>query len=783
MTTEYEQFIESKRIVSLPSGFNVDASQINPMLFDWQNLAVRWGLRRGKAALFEDCGLGKTPQQLEWAKHVVRQSHGDVMVFAPLAVAQQTVNEGQKFGIDVNLCRTANDLKAGINITNYDRLHHFTDCEFAGIVADESSILKGQFGVTRMEITDFASSIPYRLACSATPAPNDFIELIYHAEFLGVMNEGEIKALFFTQDGNSSNKFRLRRNAEAAFWGWVASWAIAIRKPSDLGYSDEGFVLPKLNIHHIEVDCDPLNAGMLIPVEALSLNEQRAVNRATLDDRIAAVANLVNNTDHAWNIWCHTNPESEALAKVIEDAIEVTGSDDADVKEAGLMGFSTGRYLRLISKPTICAWGMNWQHCSHVVLASVSNSYEQFYQLIRRNYRFGQTKPVDVHIVASRGDKAIIENIERKERNAMKMFDEIVHKMQPYQDFSSVERQEVPYFEDVATGTDWTLYIGDSVKTIDRIASSSVGVSVFSPPFPGMYVYTNSPHDMGNVTNIDQMIEQFRFLMRKQLRVMMPGRSTFIHITQGVAQKARDGYIGLKDFRGKIIAMMEDEGWIYYGETVIDKDPQLKAMRTKDHGLMFKSLANDAAKMHCALPDFLLQFKKPGENPEPIRAGYSTKYDNPGGWVTSDEWILWARPVWYAEDYMPGTWREGYTGDACPYGIDETDVLNVAAARDTNDERHLCPLQLGVIDRVVKVWSNPGDLVYSPFAGSGSEGYVALKNHRRFVGGELKASYWKLAQRYLNAAIQERSQRTLFDFAEVDQPVAYTNGHATLELA
>ena len=257
---------------------------------------------------------------------------------------------------------------------------------------------------------------------------------------------------------------------------------------------------------------------------------------------------------------------------------------------------------------------------------------------------------------------------------------------------------------------------------------------MFSPPFPGMYVYTNSPHDMGNVKSINEMIGQFSYLMApdKLQRILMPGRSCFVHICQGVAQKGRDGYVGLRDFRGPIINMMQDHGWIYYGEVTIDKNPQLKAIRTKDSGLMFKSLATDAARMHPALSDMLLQFRKPGENPHPIQAGISEKYKTKDGWVTSEEWINWARPVWYAADYMAD-------------GIRETDVLNVSGARIAEDERHLCPLQLGVIRRVVKVWSAPGEVVYSPFAGVGSEGVVALQEGRRFAGGELKRSYFDTA--------------------------------------
>lgn len=332
----------------------------------------------------------------------------------------------------------------------------------------------------------------------------------------------------------------------------------------------------------------------------------------------------------------------------------------------------------------------------------------------------------------------------------MDMFDEIVSRMSIYTDVHGATREEMEYKESAAYGPDWTLYLGDSVHTMRHIPDESIGLSVFSPPFPGMYVYTNSPHDMGNVQTLDEMINQFRYLMDRDhlYRIMMPGRNVCIHITQLTAKKSIDGYTGMKDYRGAIIRMMEDIGWIYYGDITIDKDPQVKAIRTKDHGLMFKSLATDSAKMHVAMPDYILQFRKPGDNPNPIRAGVSDKYGNPNGWVTNEEWIEWARPVWY--------------------DIRETDVLNVVQARETNDERHLCPLQLPVIERCVKLWSAPGETVYSPFAGIGSEGYQALKLNRKFIGCELKESYWKSAVANLKRAEQERSAMSLFDLMAAD---------------
>lgn len=282
--------------------------------------------------------------------------------------------------------------------------------------------------------------------------------------------------------------------------------------------------------------------------------------------------------------------------------------------------------------------------------------------------------------------------------------------------------------------------LGDCVERVQEIEPETVGLSVFSPPFPGMYVYSDSERDMGNARSVEDLIDHYKFLIPGLLRATMPGRHCCVHLTQTLRVKYLDGCSGLRDFRGAVISAMEDAGWIYYGEVAIDKDPQVKAIRTKDQGLLFKSLATDSARMHMALADYLLQFRKPGNNPEPIKAGISERYGNPDGWITAEEWIEWAAPVWYR------------AGDGYPGGIRETDVLNVAVARDDKDERHIAPLQLGVIERAVKLWSNPGDLVLSPFAGIGSEGVMAVKLARHFVGVELKESYFETACRNIAAA-------------------------------
>lgn len=747
MTHTYEAFIARKRIAVTASGFEIDAGTTNPMLKPFQSAIVRWALHRGRAAVFADCGLGKTPMQLDWARLVHAHNGRPVLILAPLAVAAQTVREGVKFGVPVTICRSQADVRDGVNVTNYDMIDHFDRAAFGGIVLDESSILKSFNGTLRKQLTDFGRVIPYRLACTATPAPNDLLELANHAEFLEIMGGKEIIALFFTQDGNTTHQWRLKGHAKDDFWRWMALWSVAVRRPSDLGFSDDGFILPPLRHHAVELEAAPL-PGRLFTSEAQTLQERQQARRSSIHDRVAEAARLVNASDEPWIVWCNLNAESQALAASIPDAIEVTGSDDRDVKEAALMDFAQGRVRVLISKPLIAGLGLNFQHCAKMVFVGLSDSYEQLYQATRRCWRFGQTRPVDVYVVTSEAEGAVVRNIHRKERQADEMFASIVKHMAGLS-LGKAERDEMEYTEDIATGDGWSVMLGDSVRRLREIPDDSVGLTVTSPPFPGMYAYTNSAHDMGNTANFTEMIAQFRFLIPELLRVLMPGRHACLHLTQAVAFKGVDGYIGLKDFRGAIIAAMESGGFVYYGEVCIDKDPQVKAIRTKDRGLLFKTLANDSSHMHMALADYLLQFRKPGES-APIRAGSSEKYDNASGWITPEEWIEWAAPVWYRKtQHYPG-------------GISETDVLNVAQARDTDDERHLCPLQLGVIERAVKLWSNPGDLVLDPFTGIGSTGTRALELGRRFVGCELKPSYFRTAARLLEDAARHQRSGTLF---------------------
>jgi len=746
---EYTDFLTQKRIHSIPSGFPIRQDRLHSALFDWQRQIVQWALARGKAAIFAGCGLGKTVMQLEWAQQVHTHTGRPVLLFAPLAVAQQTVREGAKFGYDVRYCLDGQAIHAGLNITNYERIEAFHADDYGAIVADESSILKGFDGVRRKQITDFAHQIQYRLACTATPAPNDTVELLNHAEFLSVMTGKEMKAVFFVQDGNTTHAWRLRRHAVADFWRFLASWAVAVRRPSDLGYADGDFVLPPLQVHEHPVEVDTTDLSTLIPMNALTIQERQQAKRDSIDARVEAAAAMVNESTESWAVWCHLNKESTALAKAIPGAVEVKGSDSQAWKEQALIGFADGTYRVLITKPSIAGHGLNLQICHNVCFVGLNDSWEQYYQAVRRCWRFGQSHPVDVHIVCASTEGDVWRNIQRKEAEASIMMEAIVKHMGGLHMGQST-RDEAPYAEDIWTGDGWTIRQGDSVHLIDLVDDDAVGLTVTSVPFPGMYTYSNTPRDMGNVKDIAQMIEQLRYLMGedKLYRATMPGRSCCIHLTQSIAFKGTDGYIGIKDFRGDVIRMMESEGWIYYGEVAIDKDPQLKAIRTKDRGLLFKTLAKNAEHMHMALADYLLQFRKPGDSPEPVRAGISSRYHNEDGWITPEEWIEWAAPVWYKQ-------TKNYPG-----GIRETDVLNVLEAREADDERHLCPLQLGVCERAIKLWSAPGELVCDPFAGIGSVGYEALRHNRAFLGFELKQSYAETAVKNMQRGIRSRSQQS-----------------------
>lgn len=445
----YSDFLSSKTPRAVSAGFRVDALGQREHLFEWQQAIVQWALRKGKSAIFADTGLGKTRMQLAWAYEVHRHTGRNVLLLAPLAVAQQTVAEGESMGIPVRYCRSQSEVGLGLTITNYEMLPHFDPSQFVGVVLDESSILKSYSGKIRNQIIESFADTPYRLACTATPAPNDYMELGNHAEFVGSMSRVEMLATFFVHDGGDTSEWRLKGHAVWPFWKWVSSWAAAVRKPSDMGYSDEGYDLPELRIEHHELEHESPVGEALFRMEAQTLNEQRAAKRETLEQRIAHAVRLVEaEPGEQWLIWCELNDESEALARAIPGAVEVKGSDSPEHKQQTLLGFASGRVRVLITKPSIAGFGMNWQNCARMIFVSVTHSYEQFYQAVRRCYRFGQQRPVEAHVIFADVERAVVANLERKEREADHMRAQMVRYMRFEDDGQATGRISIPYNPD-----------------------------------------------------------------------------------------------------------------------------------------------------------------------------------------------------------------------------------------------------------------------------------------------------------------------------------------------
>lgn len=446
----YDTFLASKRLVVAPAGIP-DPPPLSERLFPFQRDITHWALRRGRAAIWADCGLGKGWMALEWARVVAAETDEPVLILAPLAVAQQFQREGAKLGVPVTICRDGADVRDGVNVTNYDRLHRFDPSAFGGVVLDESSCLKDYNSATRNALVEAFARTPFKLACSATPAPNDHVELGNHAEFLGVMSRVEMLATFFCHDGGETQVWRLKGHARGDFWRWLCSWACSIRKPSDLGYDDSAYILPPLNVHEhiVPVGAEyAKEAGTLFIDAASGLDAQRASRRSSLGARVARCAEVVAGAPtEPWLVWCDLNSESEGLTDAIPGAVEVKGSDDAEDKESALADFIAGDARVLVTKPSIAGYGLNMQRCAHVAFVGLSNSFEAWYQAIRRTWRFGQTRPVECHLILSDADGSVRANLERKRLAAEEMATEMLAGMADIQKTTirALARESDPY--------------------------------------------------------------------------------------------------------------------------------------------------------------------------------------------------------------------------------------------------------------------------------------------------------------------------------------------------
>jgi hypothetical protein len=726
---DYDTFIQNKRRAEVATGHQ--PGDLNEYLKPFQHAIVSWAVRRGRAAVFADTGLGKTIMQLSWADEVASHTGGKVLILAPLAVSEQTIEEGAKFGIEVKRVPQGCDVpSSGVWITNYERMDPIDFSDLHGLVLDESSILKAHDGKTRQSIITSAQGIPYRLSCTATPSPNDFEELGNQCEFLGVMTRTEMLATYFVNDTGDTGTWRLKGWGASKFWEWMGTWAVVVRNPSDIGFDGDEYILPPLQyIEHV-VETEQLG-DELFARPAQTLQERRKAQRDSLEARCKALADVVNaDNSEPWLIWCHLNDEAELLADLIDGAVNVQGSDTPETKSKHLLGFAHGDLRVLVSKPKIAGFGMNWQHCARMAFVGLDDSFEKFYQAVRRCYRFGQKRQVQVHLFTAENEGQILANLKRKEEQHHQISASMIEHMKDIMNNELQGQQNIvdEYREDTHQGDGYTVHLGDCVKWTRRMEDNSIDYSVFSPPFADLFVYSNSDHDMGNCRNDEEFVYQLKYLIAELFRIIKPGRNVSFHCMNLPTTKMRQGFIGLRDFRGDLIRAFQDAGFIYHSEVCIWKDPVVAMQRTKALGLLHKTIRENASMSRMGLPDYVVTMRKPGDAEPRVQHGDD---------LPVMMWQKYASPIWN--------------------DIDQGRTLNKLPARDENDEKHMCPLQLDVIERCIHLWTNKGDLVFSPFTGIGSEGYSAIRMGRRFVGTELKPQYWELACQNIEDARKEQA--------------------------
>ena len=723
---KYKEFLETKKKSHIDSGFNVEELKLNENLFDFQKYIVKIALQKGRFAIFADCGLGKTLMQLSWAEEVYNKTNQAVLILAPLAVVQQTKNEALKFGIDQN----------SFEITNYDQLKNIDCSLYSGVVLDESSILKGRDGKLSRLIIDSFKSTPYKLACTATPSPNDHMELGQHSEFLGAMSYLEMLAMYFVHDGGETSKWRLRKHAKDSFWKYVCTWSLSLDNPKTLGFDGHAFDLPEIEYieHIIPVEN---NTQTLFGDVAVSATELHRDLKRSFDDRIQQTIDLISNDQTI--IWTLKNDEATTLNKVIDDSVNVQGSDKAELKAKNLNRFADKEFNNLITKTSIASFGMNYQQCNNMIFTSYDFKFEAFYQAVRRCYRFGQKNKVTVRILVPESQINVRKTILKKEKNHKEMIKEMA--MYSADADYKLNKSNVMVNNKEIKTDNYHIINGDCVKEVAKLDDNVADLVVFSPPFAELYVYSDKSEDMGNVSNYKEFEQHFKYLIRELKRTLKNGRICAVHCMDLPIQKGKEGFIGLRDFSGMLIEWFTEQGFIYHAKTTLWKNPVTEMQRTKALGLLHKTIKKDSSMSRVGIPDYVLFFRNAGENETPIthQATDETKPD----YLPVDLWQKYASPVWMDVDYRR--------------------TLQYRSARDGNDEKHICPLQLDTIERIIHLYSNEGETILSPFGGIGSEGFQAIKMGRKSISIELKESYFKINEKNHRDIVREQeSVLTLF---------------------
>jgi DNA modification methylase len=724
----YKEFLETKKKSFISSGFDIDENELNKSLKDFQMYGVKTALNKGRFAFFFDCGLGKTFCQLEWAKQVSLKTNMKVLILAPLAIVEQTKRESEKFGIDLDV----------FDITNYDQLKNIDCSIYSGVVLDESSILKGRDGKLSNLIIQSFKNTPYKLACTATPSPNDHMELGQHSEFLGAMSYLEMLAMYFVHDGGETSKWRLRKHAKDDFWNYVASWSMAIDNPATLGFNSDGYDLPEIEYieHIIPVENNTTSLFADVSVSATELHQDL---KRSFDKRIEKTIELVNGSTEQWIVWTLKNDEATELNKVLNNSVNVQGSDTPEYKAKHLNGFAKNEFKTLITKTSIASFGMNYQQCFNMVFTSYDFKFEAFYQAVRRCFRFGQKNKVKVHILVPESQVNVRISILEKQKRHQEMISEMA-KYSAETNYKTA-KSKVKIMKNEIKTEQYHVINGDCVEESKKLDDKSADLCVFSPPFAELYVYSDKEQDMGNVSDYKQFEQHFKYLIPEIKRVLKNGRICAIHCMDLPIQKGKEGYIGLRDFSGMLIQWFTELGFIYHSKVTIWKNPVTEMQRTKALGLLHKTIKKDSAMTRVGIPDYVLFFRNEGENETPIT--HQDKDETKKDYLPVDLWQKYASPVWYDIDYSR--------------------TLQYRSGRDGNDEKHICPLQLDTIERIIHLYSNEGETVFSPFGGIGSEGFCAIKMNRKSISIELKESYFALnAKNHRDILEEKNTTLTLF---------------------
>jgi DNA modification methylase len=768
--TEWHHLASTGLVESLPSA---ELGEPAAFLFDYQDWLVRMACERERFAVFADCGLGKTAILLDWSRLVTAEHGGRTLIASPLQVVPQTIAEAERFyGADLPIADLTDRATFerwlaegnGIGITNYEKLDDFTQpIGVQAVVLDESSVLKSSMGARRTAIIDAFRGVRWKLCCTATPAPNDRVEYAEHAYFLDVVRSTrEFLAAFFV---NRDGSWQLKTHGVTAFYQHLASWSVFMRSPAAYGFGDNLRSLPPLESRFPSVALTTAQmerarvweagdqsslfgatpAGITSRTKMMQIAHGFELDGATVrhmpSNKPTDIAQLVNG-DHGHEqviVWVTFDQEADQLAALIPDAVAISGKTKVADRVGLIDAFRRGESPRvLLAKPSMLGFGLNLQACRVQVFSTITDSYERFYQAVRRSYRYGQERSVLVYVPLTPLDQAMCTNVLAKqavwEEDAQRQEAAYVAVLRPRDSTERITRVTTPQaMLDRTDGEGWTLINGDSIAHMPTMAEDSMDLAVFSPPFANLFTYSSSLADMGNVRADAEYRLQWQFFGDELFRVMKPGRVVAVHCMEVIRFAGQHGHRYTYDYPADLRMGMESAGFRYHARISIDKNPQVQAVRTKDANLLFATLKRNALDSHPQAAEFVLIFRKPGDSAVPVIAD-----------VDNTDWIRWAHHIWY--------------------DIRESDVLNAALGKEHDDERHICPLQLGLIERCVRLWTNPGEVVFSPFAGIGSEGWESLAWGRRFYGVELKESYYRTAVRFLTQRAAElRANVSLFE--------------------